>query len=675
MAGFDVVSYAASNKYTDETVEGGGALKGKNCVVESIEKIEGYTRVHFKWTLDDGTVQRQYTDVPDGQKGDRGDRGAIGPQGLQGIQGVQGETGLKGDQGIQGIQGIQGPQGIQGIQGEKGDDGYPFLIYKQYDDISEFNASDFPEVGLMFMVMTWDVDPVTGDEGYPVYRFTNEGNPPYSLVIRMNTQGIKGEKGDKGDTGAQGPQGIQGEQGEKGEKGEKGDTGAQGIQGEQGIGLPDGGNTGDVLVKYSNSDYDFDWKGTTDRVQPGNTGLVESQSVYSAIQTALSSIYTPRGDLTCAELTSSLLIEANVGNVYEMTDAGTTTALFLQGEGETISIGANVGIINAGEGRILFNLMPGAFDLSDYQKKDLTSAVEGETTVEGALGALSTSKQPKTLDTPITVSGQSRTTVEGALSSINNSIPQKYARNFSTTHDRYVEIGTMPYSTENAIIACTLDLIIFAGGERGSLHIDMKSRQQSLEIKGWTDYNLESATLTSRAKIVASVENDSLCHLYIDSDYQYLQIALFATGNLTVGNFPASASITGTEVFNSLTNKSIVNVQKLVGNLSYSTSETNTGKTWIDGKPIYRKVVDLGALPNNTMKNVTHGITNIDTVTDYYGVAKSGSNTTLKIPYVATETTDTIAMYVSAINVAVKTKQDMSAYSGYAVIEYTKTTN
>ena len=30
----------------------------------------------------------------------------------------------------------------------------------------------------------------------------------------------------------------------------------------------------------------------------------------------------------------------------------------------------------------------------------------------------------------------------------------------------------------------------------------------------------------------------------------------------------------------------------------YSTDEVKTNKVWIDGKPIYRKVVDCGALPN-----------------------------------------------------------------------------
>lgn len=140
-------------------------------------------------------------------------------------------------------------------------------------------------------------------------------------------------------------------------------------------------------------------KDYTDRVSPGNRNLVESQSVYSAIQSALSSIYTPRGDLTCAELTSALLITENVGDVYEMTDAGTTSALFLQGAGETIAIGANIGIINAGEGRILFNLMPGAFDLTDYQKKELDDPLiiggVSRTEVEPALGALNTAKADK----------------------------------------------------------------------------------------------------------------------------------------------------------------------------------------------------------------------------------------------------------------------------------------
>lgn len=136
-------------------------------------------------------------------------------------------------------------------------------------------------------------------------------------------------------------------------------------------------------------------KNFTDLVRPNSHELVESGSVYSAINNALSSIYTPRGKLTCAELTSSLLIEDNVGNIYTMSDSGTTSALFINGAGLTINVGDNVGIIKAGADTYLFNYMGNAFDLTDYQKKDLSSPIAGASTVEGALSALNNGKVTK----------------------------------------------------------------------------------------------------------------------------------------------------------------------------------------------------------------------------------------------------------------------------------------
>lgn len=65
----DKTTYAAAKKYTDTTVLGGGAIKGKNCIVDSIMAITGGNRVTFKWTLDNGTVQTNYMDVMDGADG------------------------------------------------------------------------------------------------------------------------------------------------------------------------------------------------------------------------------------------------------------------------------------------------------------------------------------------------------------------------------------------------------------------------------------------------------------------------------------------------------------------------------------------------------------------------------------------------------------------------------
>ena len=395
--GISTDTLAAARKYTDDSMAGAGAVAGVPCQVQSIEAITGGNKVTFKWEDNNGDTHTGSMSVMDGEKGDKGDKGnkgdtgIQGPQGPQGIQGPQGLQGAKGDTGETGPQGLQG---IQGIQGPKGDEGYPFLIYKQYDDISEYDPDDFPEIGVMFMVMQEDIDPDTQQSiGYPVYRYTGEGTPSYSLVCHLASQGIKGDKGDKGDQGEQGIQGLQGPQGEQGPQGVQGPIGPQG---EPGIGMPDGGTTGQVLVKASNSDYDFEYKDTTDNVRPNSHALVESTAVYSAINNALSSIYTPRGELSCAELTSALLIAENVGNVYEMSDSGTTSALFINGAGHTINANDNVGIIQAGPSTYLFNLMGNAFDLTDYQKKDLTTPITmggtSQTTVEGALGGLNTAK-------------------------------------------------------------------------------------------------------------------------------------------------------------------------------------------------------------------------------------------------------------------------------------------
>jgi len=415
----NILTLAMAKKYTDNSLAGAGAVAGVPCQIQSITPITGGNRVTFLWVDNNNVSHTSTLDVMNGLKGDKGDQGEKGATGIQGPKGEQGEQGLQGIQGAQGIQGdqgIQGPQGIQGIQGPKGDDGYPFLIYKQYDDIAEFNESDFPEVGLMFMVMQEDYDPddPSTSIGYPIYRYTGEGNPPYSLVVHLASQGIKGEKGDKGDTGAQGPQGEQGIQGVQGEQGEQG---IQGPQGETGIGMPTGGTLGQVLIKDSSSDYDFGFKDTADTVRPNSHALVESGAVYNAINQALDSVYTPRGDLTCAELTSALLVEANVGNIYQMSDSGTTSALFIQGAGKTISVNENVGIIKAGADTYLFNLMGNAFDLTDYQKKDLASAIEGATTVEGALSALSSGKVSTDL-VPSDASASNKLVAESDINSI-----------------------------------------------------------------------------------------------------------------------------------------------------------------------------------------------------------------------------------------------------------------
>ena len=104
---------------------------------------------------------------------------------------------------------------------------------------------------------------------------------------------------------------------------------------------------------------------------------------------------------------------------------------------------------------------------------------------------------------------------------------------------------------------------------------------------------------------------------------------------------------------------------------NYSTAEQQIG-IWIDGKPIYRKTVDVGALPNATTKNVAHGITDFGTLIRMYGAAKNDT-TEVPLPYVTpSNLNQTMSIWRTGNNIRIQTGTDRSAYSGYVTLEYTK---
>ena len=109
----------------------------------------------------------------------------------------------------------------------------------------------------------------------------------------------------------------------------------------------------------------------------------------------------------------------------------------------------------------------------------------------------------------------------------------------------------------------------------------------------------------------------------------------------------------------------------------YSTDEVVTDKVWIDGKPIYRKVVNLGTLPNTSIKDIPHGISNIEFITNISGVAKKASGDFLPLPYLWKPSTEdvSISIFANATKVTVMTLNDRTDTNGYIFVEYTKTTD
>lgn len=107
----DFIGLSVGMGYTDETVIGGGALKGKNCVVSNIEEVADGVNVTFQWTLDDGTVKTETTFIP---RGTQGEAGVAGKSAYE-IWLEAGNTGTEEDF-------------LNSLKGEQGEDGFSPVV-------------------------------------------------------------------------------------------------------------------------------------------------------------------------------------------------------------------------------------------------------------------------------------------------------------------------------------------------------------------------------------------------------------------------------------------------------------------------------------------------------------------------------------------------------------------
>ena len=133
-----------------------------------------------------------------------------------------------------------------------------------------------------------------------------------------------------------------------------------------------------------------------------------------------------------------------------------------------------------------------------------------------------------------------------------------------------------------------------------------------------------------------------------------------------------NAAETSTNTTNITTNTTkITNLQK------YSTNETNTGQIWINGKPIYRKVVDLGSLGSQTQ--ISYG-NQIDTITSFSGYIYQDNGGNMSLIEYTSSLWRAITYTITSrhtMNVLIN-RSNTSAWSDWKlkiVIEYTKTTD
>lgn len=104
---------------------------------------------------------------------------------------------------------------------------------------------------------------------------------------------------------------------------------------------------------------------------------------------------------------------------------------------------------------------------------------------------------------------------------------------------------------------------------------------------------------------------------------------------------------------------------------TYSYEERRVG-TWVDGKPLYEKTVDFGSLPNATVKEVPHGIENVDViwVHDGYILADTGNFIPVVVPL-----SNMAFTYCNKQKIGISVSGDRKSNIAVITIRYTKTTD
>lgn len=112
---------------------------------------------------------------------------------------------------------------------------------------------------------------------------------------------------------------------------------------------------------------------------------------------------------------------------------------------------------------------------------------------------------------------------------------------------------------------------------------------------------------------------------------------------------------------------------------SYSETEVDTGATWIDGKPIYKKTFSFTTSGSNTNTSVQHGISNLGVIVDYNGMLRQSSTQRQPIPRVVADNNSGYNIGIGDIsNTQFTLLVGTSVAKGvqaYVTLWYTKTTN
>lgn len=131
------------------------------------------------------------------------------------------------------------------------------------------------------------------------------------------------------------------------------------------------------------------------------------------------------------------------------------------------------------------------------------------------------------------------------------------------------------------------------------------------------------------------------------------------------------ANITSLAVDGSGFTDNAIPLSKLAS-INYSTTEVDTGQKWVDGKTIYKKTINFGALPNATSKKVAHNIASFSRVIRTEGVACYTNGVSLPLPFVSNVQNASVELSVNSTEITIAAGTNRSGATAYTTVYYTK---
>ena len=241
------------------------------------------------------------------------------------------------------------------------------------------------------------------------------------------------------------------------------------------------------------------------------------------INSKLSSVYKAQGSKTASALTSSLLIAANEGYVYNISDelkiTDSNRSLFVENVESSYPAGTNVVVVNV-DGAYKFDVIAGFVDLTAYAKtaeqKDITDALSGRIkTIEDSYVT--------TVKTTHTSSTSTKADAHKDQLTVTPNVDTKGAVNITINETKLDEtLDAMATAISQAQSTAAAGVRSF-GGEQGAITVDTT-----------TSTNWEAKFKMDGTKLTATVNHDTKLDNYAAGGNASIPVYISDNGTPTV---------------------------------------------------------------------------------------------------------------------------------------------